>query len=204
MIRGTTGEHRLEGARVGGPLLPLLQVAGIELPVLAAVVEPGGSGLASIPSRSKPGAGAAPSSEWKKEVEAIRAQSVKDLFDLVRKAAEAEPPHLAKVDLYLRRIIERDPGHAEARRLLGYAPHDGGWARPFAVDQLEKGFVAHPVYGWVPDEAYRTGRVAVLKGFLDRPRIYRTERMFAAAEEAARANLRDEIAALGGGTIPSP
>jgi predicted metal-dependent HD superfamily phosphohydrolase len=59
-------------------------------------------------------------------------------------------------------------------------------------------------YAWVPDEAYRQGRAAVLTGFLERPRIYRTERMFAAAEEAARANLRTEIATLSGDTIPSP
>jgi predicted metal-dependent HD superfamily phosphohydrolase len=31
---------------------------------------------------------------------------------------------------------------------------------------------------------------------LNRPRIYRTERMFAAAEEAARTNLRAEIERL--------
>ena len=59
-------------------------------------------------------------------------------------------------------------------------------------------------YAWVPDEAYRQGRAAVLTSFLDGPRIYRTERMFAAAEEAARANLRAEIASLRGDTIPAP
>jgi predicted metal-dependent HD superfamily phosphohydrolase len=59
-------------------------------------------------------------------------------------------------------------------------------------------------YAWVPDDAYRQGRAAVLTSFLDRPRIYRTERMFAAAEPAARANLEAEIASLRGNTIPSP
>src|SRR5262249_6292434 len=48
-------------------------------------------------------------------------------------------------------------------------------------------------YAWVPEAAYRAGRTKVLEGFLSRPRIYRTERMYAAAEEAARANLRAEI-----------
>ena len=51
-------------------------------------------------------------------------------------------------------------------------------------------------YAWVDDAAYRAGRTKVLEGFLARPRIYRTERMHAAAEEAARANLRAEIARL--------
>lgn len=51
-------------------------------------------------------------------------------------------------------------------------------------------------YAWVDDAAYRAGRTKVLEGFLARPRIYRTERMHAAAEEAARANLRAEIGRL--------
>ena len=46
-------------------------------------------------------------------------------------------------------VIERQPDHREARRLLGYVPHEGGWARPFAVDQLKKGLVSHPTFGWV-------------------------------------------------------
>jgi len=55
-------------------------------------------------------------------------------------------------------------------------------------------------YAWVDDAAYRAGRTKVLEGFLARPRIYRTERMHAAAEEAARANLRAEITRLASGT----
>jgi predicted metal-dependent HD superfamily phosphohydrolase len=51
-------------------------------------------------------------------------------------------------------------------------------------------------YAWVDDTAYRTGRTKVLEGFLNRPRIYRTDRMHAAAEDAARANLRAEIGRL--------
>jgi predicted metal-dependent HD superfamily phosphohydrolase len=51
-------------------------------------------------------------------------------------------------------------------------------------------------YAWVHEAAYRTGRMKVLEGFLARPRIYRTERMHAAADEAARANLRMEIERL--------
>jgi predicted metal-dependent HD superfamily phosphohydrolase len=56
-------------------------------------------------------------------------------------------------------------------------------------------------YERVPDDAYWAGRTKVLQSFLDRPRIYRTERMHAAADAAARANLRAEIERLG---APSP
>ena len=48
-------------------------------------------------------------------------------------------------------------------------------------------------YAWVDAEAYRVGRSAVLEGFLKRERIYRTDRMFAEGEEAARYNLRTEL-----------
>jgi predicted metal-dependent HD superfamily phosphohydrolase len=51
-------------------------------------------------------------------------------------------------------------------------------------------------YAWVADADYRAGRARVLEAFLARDRIYRTERMFAAGEEAARANLRGEIERL--------
>lgn len=52
-------------------------------------------------------------------------------------------------------------------------------------------------YDWVPEEAYRTGRAAVLERFLARPRIYHTAIM-APHESAARANLRREIEHLRG------
>jgi predicted metal-dependent HD superfamily phosphohydrolase len=57
-------------------------------------------------------------------------------------------------------------------------------------------------YAWVPDVPYREGRTKVLEGFLNRPRIYRTDRMHAVAEEPARRNLRGEIAALKAPTDP--
>jgi predicted metal-dependent HD superfamily phosphohydrolase len=51
-------------------------------------------------------------------------------------------------------------------------------------------------YGWVPEEEYRVGRARVLRQFLDRPHLYFTERLFAALETRARANLQAEILAL--------
>lgn len=52
-------------------------------------------------------------------------------------------------------------------------------------------------YAWVPEDAFRAGRASVLRGFLDRPRIYLTA-AFADREAAARANLAWAIARLGG------
>ena len=53
-------------------------------------------------------------------------------------------------------------------------------------------------YAWVEELAYRAGRAKVLESFLNRPRIYLTERMYAVAEDAARKNLAAEIEKLGG------
>ncbi|WP_405916773.1 hypothetical protein [Streptomyces sp. NBC_00728] len=51
-------------------------------------------------------------------------------------------------------------------------------------------------YAFVPDDAFRVGRAAVLRQLLDLPRLFRTpygERVWA---EPARRNMRDELAAL--------
>lgn len=54
-------------------------------------------------------------------------------------------------------------------------------------------------YAWLDDAAWREGRSAVLAGFLDRVRIYLTDRAHAAFDASARRNLAGELAALGGG-----
>jgi predicted metal-dependent HD superfamily phosphohydrolase len=45
-------------------------------------------------------------------------------------------------------------------------------------------------YAHVPEAEFRARRARVLQGFLDRPRIYRTEAFFGALEQRARENLR--------------
>ena len=47
-------------------------------------------------------------------------------------------------------------------------------------------------YAHVPDAAFRAGRNAILRKFLDRPRLYFTDEFFARFEEQARANLERE------------
>jgi predicted metal-dependent HD superfamily phosphohydrolase len=51
-------------------------------------------------------------------------------------------------------------------------------------------------YAFVPDEAYRAGRTAVLERFLARPSLYHHPVMVAEGEDAARRNLRVEIGNL--------
>jgi predicted metal-dependent HD superfamily phosphohydrolase len=51
-------------------------------------------------------------------------------------------------------------------------------------------------YAWVGEEDYRRGRLRVLEGFLQREKIYRTERMCRTHEEQARENVRREVEQL--------
>ncbi|MFE0579306.1 hypothetical protein [Streptomyces sp. NPDC058874] len=54
-------------------------------------------------------------------------------------------------------------------------------------------------YGFVPDDAFRTGRADVLRQLLDLPRLFRTPHGAAHWEAPARANLAAELAALTAG-----
>ncbi|MEU8432614.1 hypothetical protein AB0F18_06810 [Streptomyces sp. NPDC029216] len=51
-------------------------------------------------------------------------------------------------------------------------------------------------YGFVPDDAFRTGRAAVLRQLLGLPRLFRTPYGAAHWEAPARRNLADELAGL--------
>jgi predicted metal-dependent HD superfamily phosphohydrolase len=57
-------------------------------------------------------------------------------------------------------------------------------------------------YAHVGPDAWRSGRAAVLRSFLDRPTIYATPTMRAAREPRARANLAAELATLEPTTRP--
>jgi hypothetical protein len=85
-------------------------------------------------------------------VRAVLARSASELFELAQRAAKSVPPRYVLAGECLRAVLERQPDHAEARRLLGYVPYRGGWARPFAVEQFREGYIDHPVFGWVPED----------------------------------------------------
>lgn len=51
-------------------------------------------------------------------------------------------------------------------------------------------------YSWVENDLYRQARIGVLRGFLERPSIYRTQPMIKRYEAQARENLEREIVRL--------
>lgn len=58
---------------------------------------------------------------------------------------------------------------------------------PVAFDEYER--KVRVEYGWVPEPAYRVGRSAILRSFLERPTIYATEAVRSRYETQARINL---------------
>jgi hypothetical protein len=83
------------------------------------------------------------------ELREIQDRAATGFFDLARRAGKSEAGQYALASVCLRAVVARQPDHKEARRLLGYVPHDSGWATPFAVRQTKEGKVNHATFGWV-------------------------------------------------------
>lgn len=120
---------------------------------LPASTPPGGASrfipLPEVVPPPEPVAADRPAEKWGDELESIRSASASALFSLAEKAANTRPAHYALADQCLRDVIARRPDHPEARRLLGFVEHNGGWATPYAVEQFKAGKVPDPEYGWV-------------------------------------------------------
>ncbi|WP_406699952.1 DUF1570 domain-containing protein [Singulisphaera sp. Ch08] len=111
--------------------------------VLSKVASSPVKGLANV--TAKPEAADA----WNGDLRKIQGATATALFDLAERAVSSMPRHYAFADACLRGVLSRQPDHPEARRLLGYVPHEGGWATPYARKRLEEGMVDHPTFGWV-------------------------------------------------------
>jgi Protein of unknown function (DUF1570) len=108
--------------------------------LLSELVEAKPKGLASVEVGKK---------TWQSDRETIRLEAARALFDLAGRAARGPETMFAFADECLRAVIARQPDHSEARRLLGFLPHQGGWATPFAARMLAEGSVYDKTYGWV-------------------------------------------------------
>lgn len=68
-------------------------------------------------------------------------------------------------------------------------------ASPIRFAQYER--QVRTEYSWVPEDAFRVGRTAILEGFLSRANIYHTRPFQQRFEARARANLAEAISRLG-------
>ena len=82
----------------------------------------------------------------------VRSETVEALMVLARQAGGSPQGRYGLAITCLRGVLDRDPGNREARRLIGYVAHNGGWATPHAARNLAAGYILHPEYGWVQDD----------------------------------------------------
>ena len=116
------------------------------------------------------------------------------------------PPVVQEVARLVRLTVTHDPGPGDASgallsdadlAVLGAGPER--YAR-YAADVRQE-------YAHVDDDAFRSGRTAVLRSLLDLPQLYATDEGRRRWEAAARRNLEDEITGLAGpsdGGAPRP
>ncbi|MFJ8163554.1 hypothetical protein ACIRBY_21885 [Streptomyces sp. NPDC096136] len=108
------------------------------------------------------------------------------------------PDRTAEVARLVRLTVTHDPAPADTNGealcdadlavLAGHPDDPGAYAAYAAAVRAE--------YAFVPDEAFRTGRAAVLRQLLGLPRLFRTPYGTAHWEAPARRNLAAELAAL--------
>jgi len=118
--------------------------------------------------------------EWHSRFMSLRQQQAAALFGLLSDAVEQG--HVATAFELIYATLREQPDHAEARRLLGHVPHNGGWYSVATKRRLEAGELRHDRFGWLPSEhvpRYEQGE-----------RFYRG-RWISAEREA---KLRDKIA----------
>ena len=121
------------------------------------------------------------SAEWARDAAAaagVPPASIQRVYDMVMATANHMPQHDGDAQL----LVDID------LTIFG-AP-----AARFAEsnDQVRR------EYAHVPEPQWRVGRKRMLQGFLDRPRLYCTDRFHAMFEERARENIAGELARLTG------
>ncbi|WP_031157443.1 HD domain-containing protein [Streptomyces xanthophaeus] len=106
-----------------------------------------------------------------------------------------DPERTAEVARLVRLTVTHDPAPGDAD---GEVLCDADLAVLAAAPEAYAAYAAavRAEYGFVPDDAFRTGRAAVLRQLLDLPRLFRTPYAAAQWEAPARANLTAELAAL--------
>lgn len=102
----------------------------------------------------------------------------------------------AEVARLVRLTITHDPAPGDANGEL-LCDADLGVLAGTAEQYAAYAAAVRAEYGFVPDEAFRAGRAAVLRQLLELPRLFRTAYGAAHWEAPARANLAAELADLG-------
>ncbi len=89
-------------------------------------------------------------SAWEPVLTDIRTKYAEEQFQRAKQAATKNRGNLA-MQLAIA-AIEANPDHEGVRTLLGFRLYENTWRTAWEIDRLQKGFVDHPVFGWIPKE----------------------------------------------------
>ena len=84
------------------------------------------------------------------ELSKLRKDYAKIMFAFAKTAAKQDRGSLA-MQMSLA-ALHADPDHAQIRRVLGFTKYRNQWRTPWETEQLKKGFVDHPRFGWIPSK----------------------------------------------------
>jgi len=120
-------------------------------------------------------------------------QSALGVQRLLQREAVANEVTARVVDLILATRHSHMPQTADEQLLVDVDLSILG-AEPARFDEYERQVRAE--YAHVPEADFKQRRAAILRGFLQRPRLYATPQLQASHEARARANLQRSLAAL--------
>jgi hypothetical protein len=81
------------------------------------------------------------------QVQSIHNEYADAAFNLAKRAAAAGQLSLAFQ--WATETLRENPGHADARRVLGYEKRDDQWLTPYGVRMADEGKAWHPKFGWL-------------------------------------------------------
>jgi len=91
----------------------------------------------------------APSS-WQEEFYRLRRSRAEQLYHLALDCFARQKP--SRGMLLLHEAVRENPGHAAARRMLGYSRYQGRWHTDFSRRMAQAGKVWHSRFGWIDAE----------------------------------------------------
>ncbi len=88
--------------------------------------------------------------DWEAEFWKARRTYAAKLFACAKSAARQDRGSLA-IQMSLM-ALHADPDHAAIRKLLGFIRYKDEWRTPWEREQLKKGRIDHPKFGWMPEK----------------------------------------------------
>ncbi|MCL2303944.1 MAG: DUF1570 domain-containing protein [Planctomycetaceae bacterium] len=88
--------------------------------------------------------------DWETELWKTRRTYAAKLFTCAKAAAKQDRGTLA-IQMSLA-ALQADPDHEKIRKLLGFVQYKNEWRTPWEAEQLKKGYIDHPRFGWIPEK----------------------------------------------------